>query len=227
MPDPPNHAALGEHPVKHHARSHFEKWALSYDRSLLNELVFYPSIRRCQEEIARWRQTSGVIRYRALDVGCGTGSLLTLLSADPAADRLIGLDYSANMVSAVREKIVARGLSARMQVIRGDSEHLPVADGAVDVLTCCNSFHHYPHQEQVLREFRRVLSPGGLLVLIDGFRDNVIGWLVFDVVVAGVEKHVHHAAWSDVRRMCATAGFSDVRQSKLNVLAPLLVTICR
>ncbi|MCG3128013.1 MAG: Demethylmenaquinone methyltransferase [Phycisphaerae bacterium] len=214
------------HEFKHHARTHFEKWALSYDRSLLNELVFFPSIRRCQEELQRWRRRTGAEQYRALDVGCGTGTLLTLLSADPAAERLIGLDYSANMVAALRAKITGRALTDRVHIIRADSEHLPLADHAVDVLTCCNSFHHYPHQQQVLGEFRRVLRPGGLMVLIDGFRDNVIGWLVFDVAVAGVEKHVHHASWSEVRAMCERAGFSDVRQSKMNVLAPMLVTSC-
>lgn len=107
----------------------------------------------------------------------------------------------------------------------GDSERLPFADESFDVVTCCNSFHHYPHQAAVIRGFQRVLRPGGLLVLVDGFRDNVIGWLVFDVGVALAEGKVHHAAWSDVRGMIQAAGFSTLRQRKLNVLAPLLVSV--
>ena len=72
---------------------------------------------------------------------------------------------------------------------------------------------------------RCVIRPGGQLILIDGFRDNVIGWIVFDVGVSLAEGGVHHAPWSSVRTMMLDAGFASVRQRKLNVLAPLLVSI--
>ncbi|MBU0640029.1 MAG: methyltransferase domain-containing protein [Planctomycetes bacterium] len=213
--------------VKRHARTQFEHWALSYDRSWLNELVFYPSIRTCQEELARWQASRGARSYRLLDVGCGTGTLLTILADDPLAEQLVGLDYAAAMVQRVSEKAARLEGATRLHAIRGDSEHLPFADGAFDVITCCNSFHHYPHQAAALRGFRRVLRPGGLLILIDGFRDNVVGWVVFDVFVAGIEGHVHHAAWSEVRSMVLSAGFSELRQRKTNVLAPLLVSVAQ
>jgi ubiquinone/menaquinone biosynthesis C-methylase UbiE len=214
------------HAVKEHARRHFEQWALSYDRSLLNELVFFPSIRACQEEILRWKQTRrAAAAYRALDVGCGTGRLLALLSEDADAELLVGLDYAKEMVRRAAEKFAATPSAARLQALNGDAERLPLADACVDVVTCCNSFHHYPQQARAIAEFRRVLRPGGMLVLIDGFRDNVIGWVVFDVGVAGVEKQVHHAAWSEVRGHMQAAGFSAITQRKMNVLAPLLVSI--
>ena len=92
-------------------------------------------------------------------------------------------------------------------------------------MTCCNSFHHYPHQADAIAGFARVLRRGGILILIDGFRDNVIGWLIFDVFVEKIEKHVHHASWSECREMIDSAGFADLRQRKLNVLAPLLVNV--
>jgi ubiquinone/menaquinone biosynthesis C-methylase UbiE len=108
--------------------------------------------------------------------------------------------------------------------VHGDSERLPFADASFDVLTCCNSFHHYPHQPAVIREFRRVLRPGGMALLIDGFRDNVVGWVVFDVIVTLAERDVHHAPWSSVRKWFQQAGLRDIRQRKMNVLAPLLIT---
>ena len=64
-------------------------------------------------------------------------------------------------------------------------------------------------------------------MLIAEFRDNVIGCVVFDVFVATVEKHVHHASWSTVRRMLLDAGFTEFRPRKLNVLAHLLVNVAR
>lgn len=211
--------------IKHHARRQFERWALSYDRSWLNELVFFPTIRACQEEILRWRRRRDAQPFRALDVGCGTGTLLSLLARDERAELLVGLDYAEGMVRRAAEKFAASPLAARLAAVRGDAEHLPFRDAAFDVVTCCNSLHHYPNQPAAIAEFRRVLRPGGMLILVDGFRDNVIGWLVFDVGVATVEKHVHHAPWSQVRDMLAAASFENIRQRKMNIFAPLLVNV--
>jgi ubiquinone/menaquinone biosynthesis C-methylase UbiE len=222
---------------KHTARTHFDRWAVNYDRSWLSELVFNPSMRACHEEILRWQANRDSAAYRLLDVGCGTGNLLLSLAADPQAEELVGLDYSEEMVRRVAAKIGAARIEAtsaepakqsdRLRVVHGDAEHLPFEDASFDVVACCNSFHHYPHQGTVIRGFHRVLRPGGLLVLIDGFRDNVVGWLVFDVAVKLVEKAVHHASWSAVRAMLTESGFSAVAQRKLNVLAPLLVSTAR
>jgi ubiquinone/menaquinone biosynthesis C-methylase UbiE len=211
--------------AKRAAQRHFEKWALSYDRSWLNEFVFFPSIRACQEEIMRWQLARGVRAYRMLDVGCGTGTLLTLAARDPNAQLLVGLDYTQEMVRRAARKFADSDFAGKLQAINGDAERLPFADGAFDVITCCNSFHHYPRQDAAVREFARALRPGGLLVLIDGFRDNVIGWVIFDVFVTAVEKHVSHASWSRVRGLIESAGFAALTQKKLNVLAPLLVNV--
>ncbi len=217
--------ARHEH-FKRTARSHFDNWASSYDRSWLSELVFMPSLRACREEILRWQAARGG-PYHLLDVGCGTGNLLLSLADDPQAERLVGLDYSEEMVRRMADKIEPDLHQPRLSVVHGDAEHLPFAEAVFDVITCCNSFHHYPHQVAVIRGFQRVLRPGGLLVLIDGFRDNVVGWFVFDVAVALVEKAVHHPAWSAVRSMLTDAGFDTINQRKLNVLAPLLVSTAR
>lgn len=223
----PTPSAVARASTKAHARAQFEKWALSYDRSWLNELVFFPSIRRCLAEIQIWQARRPTPDFRMLDVGCGTGTLLTLAAGLRGAERLIGLDYAAQMVRRAHEKFTGSPHAEKLLALQGDAEHLPLADESVDIVTCCNSFHHYPHQPAAVAEFRRVLRPGGLLILIDGFRDNVIGWVIFDVGVALAEGRVHHAPWSEVRAMIESAGFAELRQEKMNVLAPLLVNTAR
>jgi len=209
------------------ARSRFDRWAHSYDRSWLNELVFFPTLRVCQEEILRWQQWTGRASFRLLDVGCGTGTLVHALAAWPSAELLVGLDYSPAMARRLAEKIAASPHGHKLHAVVADSERLPFQDGTFDVLTCGNSFHHYPHPAAVMREFYRVLRPEGVLILVDGFRDNVIGWLVFDVAVAWYERQVRHVPWSELRDMVRATGFATLRQRKLNVLAPLLVTVAQ
>ena len=79
--------------------------------------------------------------------------------------------------------------------MQGDSERLPFATGTFDVVTCANSFHHYPHQDRAVAEMHRVLQPGGRLMLIDGYRDAPWGWFASSrrLCVAGVGD-VHASA---------------------------------
>lgn len=210
--------------IKDKARIQFDTWADGYDRSLLNRFVFRPAYLASMEEIARWRCGHGG-SFRVLDVGCGTGTLARLLCGGGWPVRYLGLDYSAAMCKNAMEKARTMGYADRATFLLADSEHLPVADRSIDVLVCANSFHHYPHQQAVVREMRRVLQPGGRLVLIDGFRDNAVGWFVFDVVVGRLENPVHHAPWREIQAYFRTAGFCGIRFRKINLLCPLVVSV--
>jgi ubiquinone/menaquinone biosynthesis C-methylase UbiE len=212
------------HTTKRSAQRQFENWAPSYDRSILQRLVFRPSYRAFLEELVRWRLDDPA-PFDLLDVGCGTGTWPAMVAATPLPGRrLFGLDYSYSMCQLASHKAREVG-EPRMAFFNGDAEHLPFADGSFDLLTCSNSFHHYPHQAAVVREFRRVLRPGGRLMIIDGFRDNLIGWIAFDVLVTRAEGNVHHAPWSQMRQYFQDAGFAQIVQRKFNIWIPLFITV--
>ena len=59
---------------------------------------------------------------------------------------------------------------------------------------------------------RRVLRPGGRLMIIDGYRDSLWGWFIYDVCVTGVEGDVHHASAKQFRELFAQAGLKAVAQ---------------
>ena len=212
---------------KHLARAEFDRWSQTYDRSILQRVLFRPTYEILLEETYRWRQSCAAgadAPFFALDVGCGTGSWAAMLRGSSLPACVVGLDYSFEMCRQARAKVQQAG-AGEIGLVNGDSQHLPFADESIDLITCTHSFHHYPHQAEVVREMHRVLRPGGMLLLVDGFRDNVIGWFVFDVFVTRAEGDVHHASWSEMRRMFLDAGFADVRQRKFNIWAPALVTI--
>ena len=211
-----------------HARHEFDGWANTYDQSIVQHLLFRPSYRLFMAELHRWRKDAPQ-PFDVLDIGSGTGTWLAWIAGSPLPSRrLVGLDYSSGMCS------VANGKSRQIdgdppRFVNGDSEHLPFADRSFDAITCSNSFHHYPHQAEAVREMRRVLRPGGRLMIIDGFRDNIIGWVLFDVFITRAESRpeapVHHVSWSVMRRYFEDAGLGDIRQIKRNIWAPIFLTM--
>jgi ubiquinone/menaquinone biosynthesis C-methylase UbiE len=210
--------------MKSRARDQFEAWALTYDRSLLNHLLFMPSYRLFLEELYVWRGGTSQ-PFDLLDVGCGTGTFDAMLAAATLNARVVGVDYAPAMCRVAARKAPQTKAGDRLRYVAADSEHLPFADATFDVITCSNSFHHYPHQQNVVVEMRRVLRSGGRLMIIDGFRDNIIGWLVFDVIIPAVEKEVFHPPWPTMHRYFETAGFREIRRRKLNYWFPALLTI--
>lgn len=78
-----------------------------------------------------------------------------------------GIDISPGMVEKSKEL-----LDGRADLKVGDSENLPWNDMSFDVVTCSASFHHYPNPELVLKEMKRILRPGGILMIADPFTSN-------------------------------------------------------
>lgn len=204
---------------KRQATDEFTRWSRSYDRSILQRLLFGPSHRamiRCMQE------RLGDRPIRVLDIGCGTGVFAERIRAALPSATVWGVDLVAGMLAKGAGRW--RTHAAHVQPVQGDSERLPFAAGSFDVVTCANSFHHYPRQDRALSEMRRVLKPGGRLMLIDGYRDAPYGWFIYDVCVAGIEGDVHHCSRKRMRTLCIAAGLEVVEQKVHRGLAPFLLT---
>jgi ubiquinone/menaquinone biosynthesis C-methylase UbiE len=204
---------------KHQATAEFNRWSESYDRCVLQWLLFGPSHRAL---VRRIRALGGDRPVRILDVGCGTGVFAARLRDACPEARIWGIDLVAGMLAKGARRW--RAHAAAVQPVQADSERLPFPAGAFDVVTCANSFHHYPHQDRAVAEMHRVLRPGGRLLLIDGYRDALWGWFIYDVCVARVEGDVHHASAERLRRLFTQAGLEAIAQKVYRGPAPFLLT---
>ena len=105
---------------------------------------------------------------RILDVGCGTGAL-TLLAQERAgsAGQALGIDPSPEMIDVARGK--ARRKHSAVDFRAGVIEQLPFPDSSFDVVLSSLMMHHLPGdlKPKALAEVRRVIKPGGRLVIID------------------------------------------------------------
>jgi ubiquinone/menaquinone biosynthesis C-methylase UbiE len=172
--------------------------------------------------IGRIREVAAGQPVKVLDVGCGTGLFADRLRAALDHVEVFGVDLVPEMLSKGRTRW--RRHRGHVFPIQGDSERLPFGSGTFDIVTCANSFHHYPRQDRAIAEMRRVLRPGGRLMVIDGYRDSLWGWFIFDVCVAGVEGDVHHASALRFRELMTQAGLQAIAQRPHHGLAPFLLT---
>lgn len=100
---------------------------------------------------------------RALDVGGGTGRAARAL---PEVDVTV-VDAAAGMLRGARRRGVAG--------VRGDATRLPICDASVDAVLALDALHHFPDQGGALAEARRVLRPGGVLVVREFDRSTLRG----------------------------------------------------
>jgi ubiquinone/menaquinone biosynthesis C-methylase UbiE len=147
------------HPSDRHGD--FDAWAPTYDRSALQRVFFDRMHGRVVRELRPLLR--GVAAPVVVDVGCGTGRLLSRLrSAFPAAT-LNGIDAAAGMIEVASRKPELAGV--RLSVAKADA--LPLEDASCDAVVSTISFHHWDDQAAGLREVARVLRPGGHVLLVD------------------------------------------------------------
>ena len=210
------------HKRKAQAVQEFEQWAHSYDRSVLNFLIFRPSHRIILQKLRR-RAHGSTSPFRILDIGCGTGTFLAACLATGLSVQATGLDLSYNMVRNATLKADAIQFdSSLISFAVGDAEHLPFESGYFDMVTSSNSFHHYPHQLQAVREMRRVLKADGQLIIVDGHRDDPLGYLIYDIYTTAVEKDIGYCSRRRFTKLLKEAGFHKVTQNMRGLFPPLL-----
>src|SRR5690606_27592326 len=118
--------------MKARAKSEFEAWAGTYDRSLLNRFLFQPSYRMFLEELLAWRGADSE-PFDLLDIGCGTGTFNAMLAGSSLPARVVGLDYAEAMCHVAADKARQAGVADRLHYVNADSQHLPFADASFDV----------------------------------------------------------------------------------------------
>jgi len=140
----------------------FESIAPKYD--MMNDVL---SFRRHKAWRAFAMKTMNVRPgSSALDVCCGTCDW-TISLAQASGGEVVGLDFSKNMLELGERKVAGLGLGDRIRLVHGNAMELPFPDDTFDYATIGFALRNVPDIEQVLREMRRVVKPGGLVVSLE------------------------------------------------------------
>lgn len=128
----------------------------------------------------RWRkkalaQLVGLQPKMILDVATGTADMAIMASniLDPV--KVIGIDISEGMLEIGRKKAGKLGLEKSVELVAGDSETINFGDHSFDAVTVAFGVRNFQHLEKGLTEIKRVLKPGGKLVVLEFSRPHAPG----------------------------------------------------
>ena len=129
-----------------------------------------------------------------LDVCCGTG-MLTMEQARAAgpAGRIIGLDFSENMIAVARQNIRDFEFKDSIQFIQGDAMDLPFENNVFDCVTVGWGLRNVPDILKTVQEMARVVKPGGKVISLDMAQPTApvfreFYWLCFNRVIPAMGK---------------------------------------
>jgi ubiquinone/menaquinone biosynthesis C-methylase UbiE len=154
----------------HVPESAFGKWFLQTNTWTVH--VLDRAIRDLEQLIPERQPAYAVVA----DVGCGWGRSLKKLRDHFGPRRLIAMDIDPEMLKASAREAEAAGLQA--EFITCSSSRLKLPDDSVDLLFCHQTFHHLVDQDQAIREFFRVLKPGGVLLFAESTRRYISSWMI-------------------------------------------------
>jgi demethylmenaquinone methyltransferase/2-methoxy-6-polyprenyl-1,4-benzoquinol methylase len=177
---------------KARARLFYKYLSTVYDR--VNPFVWTEGMR---DQALEWFDVDA--GDRVLDVGCGTGFATEGLLAH--TDDVHGLDQSAHQLEQAYDKFGKRG---PVRFYRGDAERLPFRDDSFDALWSSGSIEYWPNPVDALAECRRVVKPGGpVLVVGPDYPNNTLFQKLADAIMLFYDE-------SEADRMFREAGFESV-----------------
>ena len=197
-------ASWSDHETR--TKQRFDDWSDSATfRRLQPWLAFVQD--RVLEQID-WSRTSAF-----LDVACGSGRAVFL-----AAERMRGRTDALACGCDISDGMLHQRNRDRegTQFLCASAQSLPYEGGMFDAVICTVAFHHFPDPAQALAEMRRVLRPGGTVVIADPCRDQSPLVWVWDRLHRWFERgHVQYYRRDQFRALLRQAGFRDVEVKDL------------
>ena len=139
---------------------------------------------------------------RVLDVACGTGQLLKVLSERSDSSELVGIDMVPAMLNVARRRLGERAI-----LLQCDAAQLPFEDAYFQLVTCTNALHYFANADATLREIRRVISPNGNLVITDWCRNYTWMRILNRILPWTQHAHTHTFSSNELEQSLSQAGF--------------------
>ena len=152
---------------------------------------------------------------KLLDVATGSGRTLKQLRSSFPKEKILGLDLSDSYLKEA-SRYVSDLDGDLIELIKANAEEIPYEDNSLQAISCVYLFHELPRtvREKVLKEFFRVLEPGGVLVLADSIQINDSP--NFISIMEGFYKNFHEPFYCDYIKDDIDSKMSDIGFKDIN-----------
>ncbi|MBI2360129.1 MAG: methyltransferase domain-containing protein [Deltaproteobacteria bacterium] len=150
----------------------------------------------------RFLKREHVAGKEVLEVGCGMGTHAAMLVR--AGARLTAIDLTSRSIEMTRQRFKLFGLSGRVE--QADAERLPFQSNTFDLVWSWGVIHHSSSTEKCLAEIRRVLRPGGRVVVMVYYRPSLVYYLHCALIRGIFLGQLLHRSLDEIY-MSATDGF--------------------
>ena len=139
---------------------------------------------------------------KVLDIGCGPGWLWDQAQQNvPPGLELTLADLSPGMVDGAVNSARQTGRYAQVEGVVADAAALPFADASFDAVLACHMIYHVPDAPRALREFQRVLKPGGVVAVTTNLEGNMAPFYALGAAAFGGEASDPAANVMGLRRV--------------------------
>lgn len=205
----------------------FEKIYKNYDK--MNSVISFQQHKAWRKDTMK--RMSVKPGSAALDLCCGTADWTIALADEVGPNgKVVGLDFSKNMLKIGQEKVSSLNLN-QVTLVHGNAMDLPFEDNSFDYVTIGFGLRNVPDYMQVLKEMYRVVKPGGKVVCLEtsqptlfGFKQLYFFYFRFIMPVFGklFAKSYEEYSWlqesardfpgmKELARMFEEAGFTNIQ----------------
>jgi ubiquinone/menaquinone biosynthesis C-methylase UbiE len=171
-----------------------------YDLPFLQRWVYRPA----QDEVVSELRSHGA--KRVADIACGTGILAARIQKDLRPGTVFGVDMSDGMLEQAKTR------STEVTWLKGPAEWLPFDDGSLDAVVTTSAFHFFD-QPAAMREFYRVLAPGGLAAVATISPPPA---KLLHRIASESSSVAHSPSAAEMRRLFTDAGFTITSQRRVD-----------
>jgi ubiquinone/menaquinone biosynthesis C-methylase UbiE len=143
--------------------------------------------------------------YVILDVGCGGGKTISRLAQMAPRGKIFGIDYSTDMVEFSKEINKTLITQNQVEIIEESVEKMSFKDNFFDLVTAFETYYFWTNFPVALREIKRVLKPGGKLLLVNELLHGVTQAKIIE------ETHVRLLPLEEIQNFLRSIGFMDVQ----------------
>jgi ubiquinone/menaquinone biosynthesis C-methylase UbiE len=144
-----------------------------------------------------------------LDVGCGGGKTVNTLTQLVPKGKVFGIDHSIEMVNyskKVNNKLINQN---RVQIVSGSVEKMEFPNDCFNLVTAIETYYFWSSFRDALKEIKRVLKPGGKLLLVNEMVQNGVYELKNSKLIA--ETHVCLVPLEEIQNILQSVGFVCVQ----------------